>query len=82
MPEIKKHVSLITKSNEKQSIEKTRQELSQVNPEDSQIIDVQNKINEAIVIQSESDNEKRIKSAIEDKLGNGYVVKVLQRIMS
>lgn len=78
MPDVNKRAPLIVKPKEKQGNDKTREELNKnVDPVNLKITSVENRKNGTVVIQSENEEEReKIKTAIEDKLNEGYEIKV------
>lgn len=77
VPEIRKQAPLIIKPKEKQTIEKTKEELNKINPINLKIKNVENRKNGTIIIQSENSEERdKIKNAVEEKLTEKYEIKV------
>ena len=82
LPELKNQVPLIIKPKEKQQIEKTKEDLNRkVDPINFKIINIENKKNVTVVIQSENvDEREKIKNAIENEMSEGYEIKVPNKI--
>lgn len=77
LPDVSKQVPLIVKPKEKQSADKTKEELNKVNPVDLKITNVLSRRSGTIIIQSENDEEReKIKSAIQDKISEQYEIRV------
>lgn len=78
MPDVSKNVPLVIKPKEKQTVQKTKEELNKkVNPVNFKIVNVENRRNGTVVIQSESmDEREKIKKAIQDEISEKYEVKI------
>lgn len=78
LPALNKQVPLIVKPKEKQGADITKQELNKkVDPINFKIINVENRRNGTVVIQSENDEEReKIKTAIQSEMSENYEIKV------
>lgn len=78
LPDVSKRVPLILKPKEKQTVQKTKEELNnKVDPKDFKIVNIENRRNGTLVIQSESmDEREKIKTAIQNEISDKYEVKI------
>lgn len=77
LPEMRKQVPLIVKPKEKQTMEKTKQDLNKVDPVNLKITNVENRKNGTLIIQTENNEEReRVKNAIENEMRESYDIRV------